>query len=104
MTLLRPRFLLVSLFSLIFLGCTPGPNDPSGNWGHMMGHGYGGGFMWFIVLVVVGVILFYLLQALQSKGSDASIKETPMDILKKRYAQGEIDKDEFVRMKKDLES
>ena len=104
MTLLRLRFLLVSLFLLIFSGCAPGPNGPGGNWGHMMGYGYGGGYMWLIVLVFVGVVLFYLLQTSKSKGSDASIKETPMDILKKRYARGEIDKDEFVRMKKDLES
>jgi putative membrane protein len=30
--------------------------------------------------------------------------ETPLDLLKKRYALGEIGKDEFDRMKKDLES
>lgn len=104
MTLLRLRFFLVSLFLLILSGCVPGPNGSRDNWGHMMGYGHGGGLMWLIVLVFVGVILFYLLQASKSKGSDASVKETPMDILKKRYAQGEIDKDEFIRMKKDLES
>ena len=29
--------------------------------------------------------------------------ETPLDILKKRYANGEIDTEEFDRKKKDLE-
>jgi len=70
----------------------------------MMGYGYGGTFMWLIVLVLVGVVIYYLLQISRSKGSDGSIIETPLDILKKRYAKGEIDKEEFDRKKKDLEA
>jgi putative membrane protein len=70
----------------------------------MMGYGYGGIFMWLIVLVLVGVVIYYLLQISRSKGSDGSIIETPLDILKKRYAKGEIDKGEFDRKKKDLEA
>jgi putative membrane protein len=70
----------------------------------MMGYGYGGIFMWLIVLVLVGVVIYYLLQISRSKGSDGSIIETPLDILKKRYAKGEIDKEEFDRKKKDLEA
>jgi len=70
----------------------------------MMGYGYGGGFMWLIALVLVGVVVYFLLQVTKSKGSGSSIIETPIDILKKRYAKGEIDKEEFERKKKDLES
>lgn len=70
----------------------------------MMGYGYGGGFMWLIVLVLIGVVIYFLLQVSKSKGSDGSIIETPLDILKKRYAKGEIDKEEFDRRNKDLES
>ena len=75
-----------------------------GSLGHMMGYGYGGIFMWLIVLVLVGVVIYYLLQISRSKDSDGSIIETPLDILKKRYAKGEIDKEEFDRKKKDLEA
>jgi putative membrane protein len=69
----------------------------------MMGYGYGGGFMWLTVLVLVGVGIYLLLRVFKSKGSYSSITETPSDILKQRYAKGEIDKEEFDRKKKDLE-
>jgi putative membrane protein len=75
-----------------------------GNWDHMMGYGNGGGFMWFIVAVVVGVAVYFTLQFMKSKGFNGPTVETPLDILRKRYAKGEIDKEEFERKKKDLES
>jgi putative membrane protein len=95
---------LIILPPLTFFACEQGPNSPMGNWGHMMTYGYGGGFMWLIVLVLVGVVIYFWFQVSKSKGSDGSIIETPLDILKKRYAKGEIDKEEFDRKKKDLES
>ena len=104
MVLKRIFSILLILPPLTFFACAQGPNSPMGNWGHMMGYGYGGGFMWLIVLVLVGVVIYFLLQVLKSKGPDGSIIETPLDILKKRYAKGEIDKEEFDRKKKDLES
>jgi len=97
--------ILIILSLLTFFACAQGPyNGPMGNWGHMMNYGYGGGFMWLIVLVLVGIVIYFLFQISKSKGSDGSIIETPLDILKKRYAKGEIDKEEFDRKKKDLES
>ena len=68
----------------------------------MMGYGYGG-FMWLIFLVLIGVVVYALFQISKSKSSDGSVSETPLDILKKRYAKGEIDKEEFEKLKKDLE-
>ena len=60
--------------------------------------------MWFIVVVLVGAAIYFTLQVMKSKGSDGKIIETSLDILKKRYAKGDIDKEEFERKKKDLES
>lgn len=77
---------------------------------HMMGYlgmgWFGMGFMLiFWVLVIIGMILLirWLLQntgkpAQRSYGTGAGA----MDILKERYARGEITKAEFESMKKDL--
>ncbi len=88
-----------------FFACSPGPYyGPPGNWGHMMNYGFGGGFMWIIFLVVIGFVIYFLFQAQKTNTRNGSIMETPLDILKKRYARGEIDKEEFDRKKNDLES
>jgi putative membrane protein len=95
--------ILTALPALLFFACTQSPyNRGMGNWDHMMG--YGGGFMWLIALVLVGVVIYFVVQAIKAKGSAGSATETPLDILNKRYAKGEIDKEEFNRKKKDLES
>lgn len=60
--------------------------------------------MWILVLVFVGVILYFLLQGSKSKSPGVPENETPLDILKRRYANGEIDKEEFDLKKKDLEN
>ena len=87
--------------------------DRYGNW-HMgpgMMHGWGmgwvGGIFMIIVWVLVIVGLVFLVKWLvQNTKSDAD-KSRPgspsaMDILKERYARGDIDKQEFEEKKKDL--
>lgn len=57
----------------------------------------------FWILIVLGVFLLLRLLTLQSRGSGGPSREdTALDILKKRYAKGEISKEDFDRMKKDL--
>jgi putative membrane protein len=82
--------------------CEQGLNRQMSNWGHAMGFGYGGEYMWFIVVVLVIVVVYFLYHVSKSKGFSGSIIETPLDILKRRYAKGEIDKEEFNRRKNDL--
>lgn len=74
-----------------------------------LGTMWGTGMMLFMIifwgavlaLVIVGIVyLFRLLQAGASERMRG--QETPLDILKKRYASGEIDKKEFEEKKKDL--
>ena len=59
--------------------------------------------MWILFLIAVGVAIYFIVQSAKSKNMFGEARETPLDILKKRYAQGEITKEEFDRMKKELE-
>jgi putative membrane protein len=75
-----------------------------GRWGgHMMNYGYGGMFMWIIFLIVIGLLIYFVVQAQKTKGQTPTQGESHLDILKKRYAKGEITKEEYERIKKDLE-
>ena len=68
----------------------------------MMG-GFGMGFMWIIwIVIIIAVILLakgYLSPA--KKGSEPT-GESSVDVLKKRYARGEINREEFEEKKRDL--
>jgi len=73
--------------------------------GMMDGFGYsmGGmgilGFIFFI-LVLVGLIL--LIKYLWEGAGGRGVNESALEVLKKRYARGEISKEEFEEKKKDL--
>lgn len=65
------------------------------------GMGWGG---WIIGLLVLILIIWLVVRTTSQNNSDNSPapKKSPMDILKERYARGEIDKAEFEERKKDL--
>jgi putative membrane protein len=60
------------------------------------------GFGWiFLVIIIVGII--YLVKEFTGGGQRKEDKgETALDILRKRYARGEISKEEFERMRDEL--
>ena len=76
-----------------------------GGWGNMMnyGTGYGGMSMWIIVLIVIGALAYFVFQSRNKKGQAPTQNESHLDILKRRYASGEIAKEEYEKMKNDLE-
>ena len=77
-----------------------------GGLGPMMhyGFGYGGMFMWIIFLIVIGLLVYFFVQTQKTKGQTPAQGESHLDILKKRYANGEINKEDYDRMKNDLAS
>ncbi len=71
---------------------------------HWGDYGWGMGFGWifmitFWVLVILGVV--YVIQML-TKGAAKPGSDSSLEILKKRYAKGEISREEFERIKEDL--
>jgi putative membrane protein len=69
--------------------------------GKMMG-GFGLGFMgiFWVVLIIVGLIFFR--QYTKGRKGPEDTGSTPLEILKQRYAKGEIDKQEYETKKRDL--
>lgn len=64
----------------------------------------GGGIL-MLVFWVVGIAFFVLFikWIVGQGGREGKQDGTPLDILKQRYAKGELDKDQFEKMKKDLQ-
>ncbi len=72
------------------------------DWG-ACGWGAGMGWIWMILFWgLVAAAIVYIVQALSRRAGRSGPEETPIDILKKRYAKGELTKEEFDRMKDDL--
>lgn len=71
----------------------------------MMGEGsWMGAGMWlfWIILILVVVVLARVMMGRRS-GSMTEHQDSPLEILKSRYARGEIDEEEFERRKSELE-
>lgn len=86
------------------------PGNPPGNppggwhwgWGLMMGLG------WLMMLafwgaLIVGVALLVRWLSGATAGATAPARESPLDILKRRYAAGEITQDEYARIRQEIE-
>lgn len=59
--------------------------------------------MWFIGLIVIGVVIWLVIRMTTQGNIVNSPKEkTALDVLKERYAKGEIDKEEFEDRKQNL--
>jgi len=57
----------------------------------------------FWLAIIVGVIVLVRWLVVSSGRGGLEAAGDPMDILKRRYARGEINREQFEQMKKDLE-
>lgn len=74
-------------------------------------HRYGGGWFWLIMALMMAgaaVLVFLVIYALARgggafTGTGQTGRESPLDIARRRYAAGEIDQEEFERIRSQLE-
>ena len=62
----------------------------------------GGSFFMLIFWLLIFAVIFLLVLSLFRKFNSSSNNETELDILKKRYAKGEINAEQFKEMKRFL--
>lgn len=73
---------------------------------HMMegGSGFGMIFMgliWLLVIGLIGTLIWFLIRKGNQSLTDTS-GESSLEILKKRYARGNIDEEQYHRIKKEI--
>jgi putative membrane protein len=63
---------------------------------------FGFGWFWMVLFwgLVIGLIVWLVVRLSKRDGSES--KSNALDIAKERYAKGEISKEEFEQIKKDL--
>ena len=68
----------------------------------MMGS-FGMGFMWIVwIVIIIAIILLAKGHFLSERKGSGSTRESAVEVLKRRYAQGEISREEFEEKKRDL--
>jgi putative membrane protein len=97
-------YLTLSLLLTPFLASAHYGDDLFGH--HMdMGYGFFGGgifMLLFWVLIIIGIV--YLVKHFSEGGKGNELKsDRAIEILKERYAKGEISKEEFEQKKKELQ-
>lgn len=76
---------------------------PMDGYHHMMSFWADGVIGGLVLVVIVGAMVYVIVRNLgSSQADDISPNEAPLEILKKRYARGEITKEEFEKMRQSL--
>jgi putative membrane protein len=67
-----------------------------------MSWGWGGGIMMILWMILIAALIYWVVRTARRGGNQLFQPESAIEILKKRYARGEISKEEFEERKKDL--
>jgi len=64
------------------------------------------GLLWFILVIIpmIGILFLIVYLIIRESGAQRTVEgqKTPMDILKERYAKGEITSEQFQKISEDL--
>lgn len=73
-------------------------------WGNYWHYGWSVFMCWFgfMGILFMAMMLFFCMRHFSSWRMNHNKQESAIDILKKRYAKGEISKEDFIRIKKDI--
>lgn len=97
---------VIFLFPVLMMGGMFPFGGMMGGWGPGFGGGWGLGWIFPLVFwgaIITGVVFLVRAAGRGNGGAQSRAGETALDILKKRYARGEISREEFEGMKRDLE-
>jgi len=98
-SILAGMFLVFSINVFAFNRFSPEYSGPVMMW-------RGVGLLIFLAfLVLIGLAIYFIVKNIKGKNSDGALKvETPLEILKRRFAKGEINQEDFTSIKKELKS
>lgn len=102
---MRMLFFMVLGLSIVFpyFAFANSESLPWSMW-HPMMFGFPGGiFMMLIIIVGIVILLVLLFKKEPTSHLVSSTHEAALDILKRRYARGEISREEFEQMRRDIE-
>ena len=70
-----------------------------GYWGSWLGHGLFGGVL---MILFWAAVIYFIIWLVRSNTTINNNGKKPIDYLKERYAKGEITKEQFESMQKDI--
>jgi len=75
-----------------------------GSWCPFLNLPYGGMIMMFLGVILIGLVVYLLLRG--NGQNDFAFQqrniEDPLEVLKRRFAEGSLSEDDFIRMKNEL--